>query len=216
MAALKITLIVIGSILLCLVLIRIIKKLFPFPAPAFIGWFLDSDLRRWWQPAGKLIKRSGIKAGMTVLDLGCGNGTFTTSVARVVGEKGKVCAVDIQPRMLELLAGKLARPENRDITNVELKEASAYDLPFENETIDLVYMVTVLPEIPDRGRALREIGRVLKAGGILAVTELLIDTDYPLRSTTVKICQQQGLVLDKLSGNLWNYTARFKKPVRAG
>jgi ubiquinone/menaquinone biosynthesis C-methylase UbiE len=212
MVALKVILIVLGAILLCLVLIRIIKKFFPFPAPAFIGWFLDSDLRRWWQPAGKLIKRNGIKEGITVLDLGCGNGAFTTSVARAVGEKGKVYAVDIQPKMLKQLEGKLARPENRDITNIELKETSAYDLPFEDEVIDLVYMVTVLPEIPDRGRTLREIQRVLKAGGILAVTELLIDTDYPLRSTTVKICQNEGFVLDELSGNLWNYTARFKKP----
>jgi len=214
MAALKVILIVLGAILLCPVLARIIKKLFPFPAPAFIGWFLDSDLRRWWQPAGKLIKRSGIKTGMTVLDLGCGNGAFTTSVARVVGEKGKVYAVDIQPKMLKQLERKLAKPENRDITNIELKETSAYDLPFEDEAIDLVYMVTVLPEIPDRGRALRETRRVLKPGEILAVTELLIDTDYPLRSTTVKICQNEGFVLDELSGNLWNYTARFKKPVR--
>jgi ubiquinone/menaquinone biosynthesis C-methylase UbiE len=212
MTILKVILIVLGAVILWLVLIRIVKKFYHFPAPAFIGRFLDSDLRRWWQPPGKLIKRSGIKPGMTVLDLGCGSGAFTIFVARLVGEKGKVYAVDIQPKMLKQLERKLTRPENRDITNVELKETSAYDLPFEDKALDLVYMVTVLQEIPDRGRALREIRRVLKAGGILAVTELLLDTDYPLRSATVKICQNEGFVLDELSGNLWNYTARFKNP----
>jgi len=76
---------------------------------------------------------------------------------------------------------------------------------------DRVYMVTVLPEIPDRSRALREVRRVLKSGGILAVTEFLPDPDYPLRSTTIRICQNEGFVVDASSGNLWNYTVRFKK-----
>ena len=213
MAALKVILIVLGAIASYLVLLRVIRKLHPFPVPAFIGRFLDSDLRRWRQPPDKLIERSGIKQGMTVLDLGCGSGAFTPFVARAVGEEGKVYAVDIQPKMLKQLERKLAKPENQGIRNIELKQASAYDLPCEDEAFDLVYMVTVLQEIPDRGRALREIRRVLKPGGILAVTELLPDPDYPLRSTTVKICQREGFVLDDNLGNLWNYTARFKKPL---
>ncbi len=169
-------------------------------------------MRRWLQPPDKLIERSGIRRGMPVLDLGCGSGAFTTFVARAVGKRGKVYAVDIQPAMLQQLERKLAEAENQDIRNIELKQASAYDLPFEDGAVDLVYMVTVLPEIPDRGKALREIRRVLKPGGLLAVTEFLPDPDYPLRSTTIKICQREGFVLDDNVGNLWNYTVRFKKP----
>lgn len=212
MTALKVILIVISSLLLCLAVIRTVRKLWHFPAPAFFGGFLDSDLRRWRQPPDKIIERSGIKRGMTVLDLGCGSGAFTTFVARAVGKQGKVYAVDIQPKMLQQLERKLAKPENQDIKNIELKQASAYELPFENGTLDLVYMVTVLQEIPDRGKTLREIRRVLRPGGILAVSELLPDPDYPLPSTTIKICQHEGFILDELSGNLWNYTVRFKKP----
>ena len=212
MTALKVILIVLGAFCLYQVLIRIIRKLCHFPAPAFIGRALDSDLRRWMQPPDKIIERSGIEQGMTVMDLGCGSGAFTTFVARAVGEQGKVYAVDIQPAMLQQLEHKLARAENQDIINVELKQASAYDLPFDDESVDLVYIVTVLQEIPDRGRALREIRRILKPGGILAVTEFLPDPDYPLRSTTIKICQRKGFALDDNSGNLWNYTVRFKKP----
>jgi ubiquinone/menaquinone biosynthesis C-methylase UbiE len=213
MTALEVTLIVLGAIIVWLIIIRIARKLWlHFPAPAFIGRFLDSDLRRWRQPPDKLIERSGIKAGMAVLDLGCGSGAFTPFVARAVGERGKVYALDIQPKMLNQLERKLAKPENKDVTNIEMKQASAYQLPFEDESLDLVYMVGVLQEIPDRGRALRETRRVLKPGGILAVTELLPDPDYPWSSTTIKICQQEGFVPDELSGNLWNYTARFKKP----
>ena len=211
MTALKVILIILGAFLLYQVLIRIIRKSYHFPAPAFIGRFLDSNIRRWLQPPDKLIERSGIRRGMTVVDLGCGSGAFTTFVARAVGDGGKVYAVDIQPEMLQQLERKLAKPENQDIKNIELKQASAYDLPFEDGTLDLVYMVTVLQEIPDRSRALREVRRVLKPSGILAVTEFLPDPDYSLSSTTIKIGQNEGFVLDDNSGNLWNYTVRFKK-----
>ena len=213
MTASKVILIVLGAIVLCLALLRVIRKLYHCPAPAFIGRGLDSDIRRWLQPPDKIIERSGIKQGMTVLDLGCGSGAFTTFATKTVGERGKVYAVDIQPAMLKQLERKLSKLEYQDITNIELKQSSAYELPFEDETVDLVYMVTVLQEIPDRGRALREIRRVLKPGGILAVTELLPDPDYPLRSTTIKMCQREGFVLDDNLGNLWNYTIRFKKPL---
>ncbi|MFC2065763.1 class I SAM-dependent methyltransferase [Chloroflexota bacterium] len=211
MTALKAILIVFGAILLYLALSRVVRKLHPHPAPAFIGRFLDSGFRRWLQPPDKVIERSGIKQGMTVMELGCGSGAFTTFVARVVGEQGKVYAVDIQPAMLRQLERKLSRPENQDITNIELRQSSAYDLPFEDESLDLVYMITVLPEIPDPGKALREVRRVLKPGGILAITELLPDPDYPLRSTTVKLCQREGFILDASMGNLWNYTVRLRK-----
>ena len=212
MTASKIILIVLGVILFWFALVRVIRRFHRHPAPAFTGLFLDSDFRRWLQPPDKLIERSGIKPGMTVLDLGCGSGAFTPFVARVVGEQGRVYAVDIQPAMLKQLERKLARAENQDIKNIELKPASAYNLPFEDGSLDLVYMVTVLQEIPDRSRALREIKRVLKPGGILAVTEFLPDPDYPLRSTTIKMGQREGFVLDDNQGNLWNYTVRFKKP----
>jgi len=211
MTALKVILIVLGAILVWQALIRIIRKLYHFPAPAFIGRFLDSDVRRCLQPPGKLIERSGIKQGMAVMDLGCGSGAFTSFVAKVVGERGRVYAVDIQPAMLRQLERKLAKPENQNIANIEIRQTSAYDLPFEDGSLDLVYMVTVLQEIPDRVRALREVRRVLKSGGILAVTEFLPDPDYPLRSTTIKICQREGFILDGNLGSLWNYTVSFRK-----
>jgi len=128
---------------------------------------------------------------MTVLDLGCGSGAFTTLLARVVGEQGKVYAVDIQPEMLQQLERKLVKAENLDIRNVEIKQASAYELPFEDESLDLVFMVAALQEISDRGRALREVRRVLKPGRILAVTEFIPDTDYPRQSATIKLCQRE-------------------------
>jgi len=214
--ALKIVLIVILCILafpiLWLTLAKLVRKMYHFPAPAFIGRLLDSGYRRRIQPPEQLIERSGIKRGMHVLDLGCGSGAFTPFIARTVGEKGKVYALDIQADMLKQLENKLSRPENRDIKNIKLIEGNAYELPFEDESLDVVNMVTVLQEIPDRNRALREVRRVLKRGGLFAVTELFPDPDYPWKSTTIKLGSGAGFVVDKVSGNFFNYTVRFEKP----
>ncbi len=203
---------VLGIFLIYQILIRIVRRIFPFPAPAFIGIFLDSNYRRKLQPPDGVIEGSGIKTGQRVLEIGCGSGGFTTFVARAVGPTGQVEALDIQSAMLSQLEKKLALPENQDIQNITLHQASAYELPFEDGILDLVYMITVLPEIPDQSRALREIRRVLKPGGILAVSELLMDPDYPLKETPAKRCEKAGFQLVEFYGNFWTYTVRLSKP----
>ena len=204
--------ILVSLIFWVVVVLRMIRKLVHFPAPAFIGRFLDSNYRRKLQPPDKLIERSGIKKGMKVLELGCGSGAFTTFIARAVGKMGKIYALDIQPKMLKKLKDKLSKDEHKDIKNVELVNANAYELPFDNSYFDLVLVVAVLQEIPDRIRALKEAKRVLKPGGILAVTEFFPDPDYPLKSTVIKLGKEAGFVLDKVLGSFWNYTVRFRKP----
>jgi ubiquinone/menaquinone biosynthesis C-methylase UbiE len=205
-------LIIVGLLVLWQVVIRVGRKMFHFPAPAFIGPFLDSNFRRMMQPPATIIRRSGIAQGMHVLEVGCGSGAFTTFVARAVGLEGKVYALDIEPKMLAQLARKLQQPEHQDIKNIELVQGSAYALPFKENALDLAYMITVLQEIPDPLRACREIERVLKPGGILAVTEFWFDPDYPLRSTTVRIGKEAGFMVDDVAGSIWTYTVRFKKP----
>jgi len=209
--AIKITLIVLGTFILLLIIFRILRKLVHFPAPFFIGKVLDSNHRRRMQKPEKIIERSGIRKGMKILEIGCGSGAFTTFIARVVGSKGKVYALDIQPRMLEQLKRKLKKSDNRDIKNIKFTLSSAYDLPFSDNFLDLVYMITVFQEIPDKVKTLEEVKRVLKTGGILSISELLTDPDYPFRLTTIKQGKQGGFKLDGVFGNFWNYTVRFTK-----
>jgi ubiquinone/menaquinone biosynthesis C-methylase UbiE len=113
--------------------------------------------------------------------------------------------------MLAQIARKLNLPENADIRNIRLYEGSAHDLPFDDNTFDVVYFITVLQEIPEPLLALREAQRVLKPGGKLAVTEFLFDPDYPLPFTTVRLGREAGLRMDDLQGSMWTYTARFLK-----
>ena len=204
-------LIIIGGFAAFQVLIRVFRKSFHFPAPAFIGGFLDSNIRKMVQPVEKLIRRSGVKKNMTVLEVGCGNGAFVTHAARTVGNAGKVYGLDIQTGMLKLLKKKLQREEYQDIDNLVLVHGDARELPFEDNLFDLVYMVSVLQEIPDQEKALSEICRVLKSNGILSISEFLPDPDYPLKGTTVKTLESYGFVIEESPGNLWNYTVRSRK-----
>ena len=148
---------------------------------------------------------------MTVLELGCGSAVYTLELARAVGNQGKLYAVDMQQGMIERLRRRLEKPEYIEFTNIETRLANAYELPFPNESIDLVVMITVLPEIPDKDRALKEIRRILKPDGILAISENLIDPDYPLRRTTKKYCGRGGFLLLYTSGSFFNYTMQFRK-----
>ncbi len=194
------------------IILRIVRKTVHFPAPAFMGRLLDSGLRRSVQPPSTIIARSGIRRGMKVLEVGCGSGAYTTFVARAVGPTGTVYALDIQPAMLEQLKKKLARPENADIHNVRPIEASAYGIPLEDGSVDLAYTITVLQEIPDKAKALAEIKRVLKPGGIVAVTEFLPDPDYPLKSTVIRQLTDAGFRPEGVYGGIWQYTVRAIKP----
>lgn len=201
-----------GIFILLWISLSIIGRIRPFPVPFFMGKYLDSNYRRIIQPPDKLIKRSGIKEGMKVLEVGCGSGTFTDYVARSLGGEGYVFALDIQPEMLDQLKKKLMRFENRNISNVFPITGDACNMSFKNNYFDLVFMVAVLQEIPENHKALIEIKRVLSPGGILAVTEFILDPDYPLKSTTIKQCENAGFFFDEIEGSFINYTARFTKP----
>lgn len=212
MYVLKIILIILGALIIWLIFIRILRKLVHFPAPAFIGHFLDTNHRRRLQPPEQIIRASGITKGIKALEIGCGSGAYTTFIAKAIGNEGKVYALDIQPKMLEQIKKKLDKVKNKDIKNIELVLASAYELPFPDNFLDLVYMVSVFQEIPDKNKTLMEIKRVLKPGGILSISEFFIDPDYPLRSTTIKQGKQAGFNKEIASGNFWNYTIKFSKP----
>ncbi len=211
---LKLVLRIVGIFLLFQLFFRLFRRIYHFPAPPFISGALDSDLRRRIQPPDLIIARAGIEEGMRVLDLGCGPGAITVPIARAVGPRGKVYAVDVQPAMLERLEAKLARPENADVVNVETRRASAYELPFGDNSLNAASLVGVLDEIPDQPRALKELRRVLKPGGILAVSEHLVDPDFRFSSATVKMGERAGFAVDEVFGSRWSYTVRFRKPER--
>ncbi|MBV7331951.1 methyltransferase domain-containing protein [Chloroflexi bacterium TSY] len=137
---------------------------------------LEHPLRRRYRQPTALLGEFGIHAGMSVLDLGCGSGLFTIEMARMVGERGSVHAVDIQRPFLELTQARLVADglEHR----VTLHHSGAYQLPLPDDSIDLAVLVATLGEIPDKPHALAELHRVLKPDGRIVVSEELLDPAY--------------------------------------
>ena len=145
---------------------------------------------------------------MTVLEIGPGTGTYTVASARRVGEKGKVVAIDIEPKMVDRVRRKA---EKEGLTNIEVHVANAHCIPFEDEKFDLIYMITVMGEIPSPERALREFNRVLSPAGTVAFSELFPDPDYPRASTLIRLATGAGFKMKKKIGNIFYYTLIFEK-----
>jgi ubiquinone/menaquinone biosynthesis C-methylase UbiE len=189
-------------------LLRIVRYFHKFPMPAFLANAIDNPLRRRIQPPDEMPLRHRVMSGMTVLEVGPGNGRYTVEMARAVGPTGKVIAVDIEPRMIERL---IRRAQAEGVPNLEAKTASVYDLPFRDATFDAVSMIAVISEIPDPQRALKEFYRVLKPAGTLAFSELITDPDYPLARTLIRKAGAAKFRLRSRSGNFFAYTLVFAK-----
>lgn len=131
------------------------------------GW-LERSEREIEELPETALDRIGIGSGMTVADVGAGLGYFTLRLARRVGPKGKVYAVDVQPEMLTMLRDRLTKA---NLTNVEPILGSESDPRLPKASLDLILMVDVYHEFSQPQKMLRHIRAALKPEGRLVVLE---------------------------------------------
>ena len=112
-----------------------------------------------------------IKAGESVLDVGCGGGVDTLLAAMMAGPEGRAAGVEIIPEMLARAEENLKETQ---LENVAFYQASAEELPFPADSFDVVISNGVFNLIPDKARALAEVFRVLKAGGRLMMADQVL------------------------------------------
>ena len=189
-------------------IVRIIRHFYKFPMPEFAANIIDNPLRRQIQPPDEMPFRHGIKPGMRILEVGPGNGTYTIATARALGAEGALITIDIEPKMIERVNQRILE---EGIQNAEARKADVFDLSFGDSSFDLVYMIAVIGEIPSPEKALAEFHRILKPGGILAFSELLMDPDYPLASNLINLVVPRGFSVEDRLGNFFSYTLIFKK-----
>lgn len=204
------SLVVIGQIV-----IRVRHRLKPGPMPLKNVPILRSPARRkLFGTPEQIIERAGVAPGMRVLEIGPGPGNFTVALARCVasqGKQGSVTCVEIQPEMIDMLRELLTAEE---IKNVEVVQGDAQVLSFPEESFDLVFLATVVGEVPDAQAFFHECVRILKPGGILAVTEQISDPDFHMPKSVRKLARNAGLEDAGFTGlPWWVYTARYRKPV---
>jgi len=195
-----------------LVVLKVLSRLasrlgYSSPCPASFSWMVNNPIRRRYMKP--ILERAGIRPGENILELGPGPGAFSLDAARMAGPEGRLIAVDIQPEMIDHLE---RRAREAGLANIETHVAGAHNLPLKEASVDRAFLVTVLPEIPDRIRALGELRRVLKPGGVLSITEEFLDPDYLFAPETIRLVESAGFHLAQRYGGLWVYTLNFSAP----
>ncbi len=154
-----------------------------------IAFALDNPIRRLIHNPQKILG-GYIKPGQSVVDLGCGPGTFSIAMAKMVGESGRVIAVDVQEEMLQIVREKAAQQglESRIVTH-----KSGLDRIGLSEKADFALAFYMVHEVPNAKAFLKEISSVLKPKGKLLVVEPMFHVSASAFERTIDIARQTGL-----------------------
>lgn len=128
---------------------------------------LSFKVRDFFVPPGRILSEAGIQPGFTVLDYGCGPGSFVIPLSELVGESGRVYAADMHPlavRRIESIALK------KRLTNV-IAIRSECETRLPDGSMDAVLLYDTFHALTDPEKVLRELHRVLRQGGILSFSD---------------------------------------------
>jgi SAM-dependent methyltransferase len=121
-----------------------------------------------------------LRPGETVVDLGCGGGLDVLLAALKVGPSGRAIGIDMTPEMIERAAANARQPvQGRVLTNVEFHLASIDRLPLSDDSVDCLVSNCVINLAPDKAAVFREMRRVLRPGGRVALSDIALKRPLP-------------------------------------
>lgn len=141
--------------------------------------WLIRDEREREERCSMMLTNLGIKTGMTICDMGCGNGFHTLPMAQMTGNKGVVYGVDVQSEMLSFLRERM---EEQGIENVIPILGSFHNPRLPTETIDMILLVDVYHEFSHPEEMLAAMRKSLKPDGVIVLVEYRAeDPDVPIK-----------------------------------
>jgi ubiquinone/menaquinone biosynthesis C-methylase UbiE len=174
------------------------------PCPYSLAHALEIPGRRFVAGPERVLSAFGIRAGERVLEIGPGTGFYSVEAARRIGSSGRLICLDIQQEMLlDARRRAVAAQEIADFVR-----GDACQLPLRSASVDHVFLITVLGELPDRPAALKEIQRVLRPGGHLSVSEQFPDPDFVTTSALRRELRAARFTEERTRGYLF-YTSTW-------
>ena len=173
------------------------------------GIMMESKLRRWLMNPVKILRGADVQAGQTVLEVGCGTGFFTIPAAKLIGDQGRLVAMDALSDYTKKVSNKVA---SEGLKNVRVVKRDALDTRLDDASMDKVLLFGVLPypSLP-LNLLLPEMHRVLKPEGSLAVWLFPISGWVPRSILQSRLFEYVG----KRNG-VYNYRRCFPKSPKKG
>ena len=166
----------------------------------FMSLIHDNILLRKWTNPKQPLQNAGLEAGQTVLEVGCGPGFFTIPAAQILGDSGKLYALDVHPLAKKAVTKKLLQ---YNIQNVEMVLGNITKTAFTSELFDLIFLFGVPRMLKNKDfldRLLEEVKRVLKPGGILSIKTKRIQI--------IPKCEDMGFIFKKSNSGILLFTKR--------
>ena len=139
--------------------------------PWWLGYFLASPIRRWLGQDAAAIVGPYVREGMTVLEPGPGMGFFTIPLARMVGDAGRVIAVDLQAKMIAGLKRRATKANVAQRIDARITSAETMGLADIAGKVDFILAFAVVHEFPNAQNFFNEIGRAAKSGSKVLLAE---------------------------------------------
>lgn len=148
----------------------------PLPLEQYLA-ILEDPKRDEWQKPQAVIEALNLQDGQFVADIGAGSGYFTLRLARAVGKKGAVFAVDVDKGMLDYLRQRLAKEH---LQNVQVMLVPPHDPLLIDGSLDLVFMCNTYHHLEDREVYLRKLRKALKSDGRVMIVDFYKKNDMPV------------------------------------
>jgi cyclopropane fatty-acyl-phospholipid synthase-like methyltransferase len=143
----------------------------------------------------QIASRIGVRKGMTVVDMGCGQGGFTVSLAEIVGEAGKVLSVDVSDEYLKEFMGNLNRYNVKHLVTVVRADAADLKGTILDEVADMAVSYRFLEELKhpgDMGKIVKEMTRIVRKNGKVCITELSIEARNEAEENYIRLHEESG------------------------
>jgi SAM-dependent methyltransferase len=162
--------------------------------PWWLGYLLASPIRKLWQDPGTILAPY-VREGQRVLEPGPGMGFFTLELARLVGPRGKVFAVDVQPKMISRLQRRAAKAALGDRIDGRVSAAESLTISDLNGTIDFILAFAMVHELPEAGRFFREAAAAARDGATLLLAEPRGHVKDAMFENELKLAREAGFEL---------------------